>query len=76
MSIADEKAELSKYYKRKYQEARKEAYQVGYKMFSNGGQAYTLPMIRALKDMAEHDVWPDFTFSDEECNVWELFHKN
>jgi len=35
---------------------------------------YTLAQIAALRDMAERDVYPDGRFSDEECNLWGMFH--
>lgn len=38
----------------------------------NGG--YTFQQLQALRDMAEHDVYPDGRFGDEECNVWSMFH--
>ena len=35
---------------------------------------YTIEQISALRDMAEKDVYPDGRFSDEECNLWSMFH--
>lgn len=29
----------------------------------------------ALADMAAHNVYPDGTFSDNECVVWSKFHR-
>lgn len=34
---------------------------------------YSFRMLQALRDMAEADVYPDNRFSDEECNIWEMF---
>ena len=39
------------------------------------GSTYTMSMLRALRDMAEHDIWPDGRFGDDDCNVWSLFHR-
>lgn len=38
----------------------------------NGG--YTFEQLQILRDMAKHEVYPDGQFSDEECNVWSMFH--
>lgn len=38
---------------------------------SNG---YTFEQIQALRNMAEKDIYPDGRFSDEECNIWSMFH--
>ena len=35
---------------------------------------YTSDMLRALADMARHDVYPDSRFGDDECNIWSIFH--
>lgn len=35
---------------------------------------YTFEQLQILRDMAKADVYPDGRFSDEECNVWEMFH--
>lgn len=35
---------------------------------------YSFAMLQALRDMAKADVYPDGSFGDEECNVWEMFH--
>lgn len=37
---------------------------------------FSFRMLQALRDMAEADVYPDATFSDDECNVWSMFHAN
>ena len=34
---------------------------------------YSFKMLQALRDMAKADVYPDGRFSDEDCNVWEMF---
>ena len=36
---------------------------------------YSFEQIKALRDMAENDVYPDIRFSDEECNIWSMFHR-
>ena len=36
--------------------------------------SYSFEQIKALRDMAENDVYPDIRFSDEECNIWSMFH--
>lgn len=33
---------------------------------------YNVAMIRALKDMAKNDVYPDWRFGDIDCNVWSI----
>lgn len=35
---------------------------------------YTFEQIQALRNMAEKEVYPDGRFSDEECNIWSMFH--
>lgn len=35
---------------------------------------YSARDIAGLRDMAERDVYPDGRFSDEECNIWSMFH--
>ena len=39
--------------------------------YTNG---YTFKEIQALRNMAEREVYPDGRFSDEECNIWSMFH--
>lgn len=36
----------------------------------------SIPIYRVfqLADMARHNVIPDGSFSDDECNIWEEFH--
>ena len=36
---------------------------------------YTTQMILALRDMAEKDAYPDGRFSDDECCIWESYHR-
>lgn len=56
------------YLKDRYLETRKACPEV------RGSKAvYTAEQIYALRDMAEHDVYPDGRFSDEECNLWSAF---
>ena len=58
------------YLKNEYHEARKKAE----KEFNipNVG-VYSFDMLSNLFEMAIHDVYPDGSFGDEECNVWSLF---
>ena len=35
---------------------------------------YSFRMLQALRDMAENGVYPDGSFGDEECNIWEMFY--
>lgn len=58
----------AKVLKERFHEAREEA-----KANENG--RYTVPMLRALKDMADNDVYPDGTFGDIDCNVWSMFRE-
>ncbi len=39
------------------------------------GNGYSLKAIQAIADMASADVWPDWRFSDEECNLWSTYHR-
>ena len=34
---------------------------------------YTFAQISRIRDMAEKGAYPDWRFSDEECNLWEMF---
>lgn len=36
-------------------------------------QHFTIEQIRAIGEMALNDVWPDGRFTDDECNLWEVF---
>lgn len=38
----------------------------------NSNTVYTFEMIRKLKEMARHDVYPDGRFGDDDCNVWSM----
>ena len=62
------------YLKKHFVAAREEAFKSGVldKIRQNDG-VYTPQMLRALKDMADNDVFPDIHFSDIDCNVWMLF---
>ena len=64
------KLEREKALKQAYIDAKNEALEEG-KVQHTG--TYTPKMLRALKDMANADVYPDWRFGDEECNVWEMF---
>lgn len=35
--------------------------------------AFTFEMVLALKEMADHNVYPDGRFSDDHCNIWSMF---
>lgn len=64
-----EKERLSQMYKARFLEASREARDAGH---PNG--VYTPKMLRALCDMAQNDIWPDWRFGDTDCNVWSMFH--
>ena len=59
---------INNIYKDNFFEATKRAMENGVK-----NTAFTLDMIIALREMAEHDVYPDGRFSDDACNVWSMF---
>ena len=62
--------------KERFHEAFHKARKAGVvKTGTDFGSTYTMSMLRALKDMAEHEVWPDGRFGDDDCNVWSLFHR-
>jgi len=62
--------------KERFHEAFHKASEAGVvKTGTDFGSTYTMSMLRALKDMAEHDVWPDGRFGDDDCNVWSLFRR-
>ena len=44
-----------------------------YLKLEKGNDGYTFRQLQLLRDMAKHDVYPDWRFSDEECNVWAMF---
>lgn len=58
------------YLKDEYLEASRESMDAG-----NKNTVYTPKMIFLLRDMAEHDVWPDGRFGDTDCNIWSAFRK-
>lgn len=62
------------YLKNAFIDAREKAFEEGKidKIRQNDG-VYTPQMLRALKDMAANNVYPDANFSDIDCNVWEMF---
>lgn len=65
----------AKYLKERFHTAYKEADEAKVvKVGTKYGSTYTIPMLHALKDMAEADVWPDYHFGDDDCNAWSLFH--
>lgn len=47
---------------------------LNYMSDEDGNSVYTAQAIFKLRDMAKHDVYPDYRFSDEECAIWEAFH--
>ena len=59
-----------RYLKNKFHEAVKESTGNG-----NDRNVYTFQMLQALRDMAKADVYPDWKFSDQDCNVWSMFHR-
>lgn len=61
-------------YKEKFHEAFHKASEK--RIVRNGtelGSTYTIAMLRALKDMADNGVYPDWRFGDDDCNVWSMF---
>ena len=38
------------------------------------GDLYSFEQLQALRNMAEKDIYPDGRFSDQECNIWSMFH--
>lgn len=62
------------WFKERYFEAREYAYISGQldRIKHNTG-VYTFEMLQALRLMAENDIYPDWRFGDNECNVWEMF---
>lgn len=69
--IANKKILKEQVLKDKFLEASKNSAEIRH---HNGG-LYTFEMIRALRDMAEQDVYPDWRFGDTDCLVWSMFHK-
>ncbi len=61
----------ARYYKMKFHDAFKASCDTP---TNENERKYSVAMLQALYDMAKNDVYPDGTFSDEECNVWSLFH--
>lgn len=51
-----------RYYKSRY---------LGSKRINDG---YTYEQLVALRDMAKRDIYPDNRFSDQEVDVWSMFH--
>lgn len=39
----------------------------------NSNIVYSFEMLRVLKEMAMEDIYPDGSFGDDDCNVWEMF---
>lgn len=68
------KAAKERFYKDKYHEARREAYNGPLKKNETSG-VYTTDMLWALREMAINNVWPDGSFGDDECEVWGFFHR-
>jgi len=61
---------MEKMYKERFLEAFDKAMKEGMP-----NTCYTFEMIAALRDMAEHDVYPDWRFGDDHCNVWSMFRR-
>lgn len=59
-----ERHRMTEYLKNKYREACKDV--------EDG--LFTTSMISILTEMARHDIWPDGTFSDADCNAWGIIH--
>ena len=70
------RSDMERYYRSRYHEAREEAFASGKldKLRQNNG-VYTSKMLARLRDMARNDVYPDGSFSDDECEVWCMLHK-
>ena len=64
--------EKERYLKAKYHEARELRNTKEYGKERHETK-YSFAMLSALCEMAREDVYPDGTFGDEECNVWEMF---
>lgn len=60
----------SKEYKEKFLEAFRKSRDEG-----NDNLVYTIEMLYALKEMADHDVFPDGRFGDSDCEVWSMFRR-
>ena len=71
--------DLEQYYKNKFHAAREIASQgdVEDNVCWNRSyeRNYSLRELSALFEMAQHEVYPDGSFGDEEVNVWELFSR-
>ena len=63
-----EKDRLEALKKAKFFEEADKAKEAGYPV-----GVYTPGMLWALRDMANNDVWPDWRFSDMDCNIWSMF---
>lgn len=61
---------FEKHLKDKFLEAAKKSIACG-----NSRDVYSFEMLQAIRDMAEKDVYPDDRFSDQDCNVWSMFHR-
>lgn len=35
---------------------------------------YSITTLHCLSDMAKRDIYPDWRFSDDACNVWCILH--
>lgn len=73
-----EKFEYEKFHcdKFEYENFLKDNYHEAYENSKDAyGQKFTIAQIRALKEMANNDVWPDGTFGDDECILWSLLRE-
>ena len=42
--------------------------------YENHGKI-SIGRVRAIMYMANHEIWPDGSFSDDECGLWSDFRK-
>ncbi len=68
MTKAEIRADIELSYKEKYFYECRKSERAGHP-----GDVYTFGMLQKLRDMARDGVYPDGEFSDQECNVWEMF---
>ena len=36
---------------------------------------YSIASVRAIRDMAANDTWPDGRFGDLDCNLWSMLRE-
>lgn len=59
---------VEKHYKDEFHRAAKRSKAAG-----NSNEVYTFEMLRALRDMAERDIYPDGSFGDNDCLIWSMY---